>query len=229
MAIVFPVLTPPGGSTTQVQYNNAGSFGGTSGLTWSGTALSFATNQELQFRATGNRAYSSAADTLDVEGNVTLNLGKTGADATFGGSSLLSFKPQTTEKGSLGTSSLRWFNIFMGGDIDIDGGNIFDTSGVGIKLMTGSTQLLGFWGATPVARASAYTQTFSTASRTVANNTSSAVATTASTNVAPFGYTTSAQADAIVTAINALRTDVDNAKKAINQVIDDMQTYGILA
>lgn len=29
----------PGGSTTQMQYNNAGAFGGTAGLTWDGTSL----------------------------------------------------------------------------------------------------------------------------------------------------------------------------------------------
>jgi len=32
----------PGGSTTQLQYNNGGVFGGTSGLTWSGTGLALA-------------------------------------------------------------------------------------------------------------------------------------------------------------------------------------------
>jgi hypothetical protein len=33
------VNATPAGSTTQLQYNNAGSLGGTSGMTWSGTAL----------------------------------------------------------------------------------------------------------------------------------------------------------------------------------------------
>ena len=32
----------PGGSNTQLQYNNAGAFGGTSGLTWTGTGLALA-------------------------------------------------------------------------------------------------------------------------------------------------------------------------------------------
>jgi len=35
-------LTPPGGSTTELQYNNAGAFGGT-GVTWDGSDLSMAT------------------------------------------------------------------------------------------------------------------------------------------------------------------------------------------
>lgn len=47
-AIPFSILssqlttaTPPGGSTTQVQYNNAGAFGGISGVTSNGTSVSF--------------------------------------------------------------------------------------------------------------------------------------------------------------------------------------------
>lgn len=34
----------PGGSDTEIQYNNAGSFGGTTGLGWDGSALSFTTS-----------------------------------------------------------------------------------------------------------------------------------------------------------------------------------------
>jgi hypothetical protein len=49
--------------------------------------------------------------------------------------------------------------------------------------------LLGLYGAAPVARAAAIT----------------APAATASTNVTPFGYTTAAQADAIVTAVRAMQ------------------------
>ena len=91
-----------------------------------------------------------------------------------------------------------------------------------------STVSIGFWGTTPAARTSAFTQTYATASRTVPANTSAAVSTTAATNVAPYGYDSAAQADAIPVAINALRNDVDNAKKVINQILDDLQLYGLL-
>lgn len=57
-----------------------------------------------------------------------------------------------------------------------------------------SGQNLGFYAATPVARASAIT----------------AVVTTGSTNVTPFGYTTAAQADSIPTRINAIITALQN-------------------
>lgn len=58
----------PGGSTTELQYNNAGAFGGTSGLTWDGTNLLFATSQELRFRNSNTKIFSSADTFLRLYG-----------------------------------------------------------------------------------------------------------------------------------------------------------------
>jgi hypothetical protein len=97
-----------------------------------------------------------------------------------------------------------------------------------IKIEGTTSPALGFYGVTPVTRPSAYTQTYSTAAKTNPNMTASTVSTTASTNVAPYGYTTSAQADAIVTTLNALITDVTDLKKLVNSIIDDGQALGLL-
>ena len=80
---------------------------------------------------------------------------------------------------------------------------------------------------TPGAQASAYTQTYATADRTHANPTAVVVATTAATNVAPYGYA-QAQADAIVTAVNALVADMADIKQLVNAVIDDLQARGLV-
>jgi hypothetical protein len=85
---------------------------------------------------------------------------------------------------------------------------------------------VGFFSTTPAARPSAYTQTYSTATRTHANPTAVAVATTAATNSSPYGFA-QAQADAIVTAVNALVVDVAGVKQVLNSVIDDLQTLGL--
>lgn len=69
--------------------------------------------------------------------------------------------------------------------------NVVVGSTTGTKIATATTQKLGFYNATPIAQRSGAAQV--------------AVATTAATNVAPFGYTTQAQADAIVTLVNELR------------------------
>jgi hypothetical protein len=98
---------------------------------------------------------------------------------------------------------------------------------VSTTLNLNSTNL-SFYGVTAAARPSAYTQTYSTASKTHPNMTAAAVGTTASTNITPYGYTTNTQADAIVTAINALITDVTDLKKVVNSIIDDGQALGLL-
>ena len=72
-----------------------------------------------------------------------------------------------------------------------DAWNIVVGSGTGTKIGTATTQLLGFYNATPVAQRSGSAQ--------------AAVVTTGSTLTTPYGYTTSAQADGIVTLLNELR------------------------
>lgn len=116
MAIGFS-QTVPGGSTTQLQYNNAGVFGGTSGLTWNNStnALSFATSQELQFRQTTNRIYSNTTDQLTIEGNTTTLVGKEG-DTGFGivgQSSTYAIYPLTASKFGIGTLTNPWLNLFL--------------------------------------------------------------------------------------------------------------------
>lgn len=61
----------------------------------------------------------------------------------------------------------------------------------GTRIGTTSSQKFAFHAATPVTQRAGASQV--------------AVATTASTNTTPFGYTTSAQADAIVTLVNEIR------------------------
>jgi hypothetical protein len=73
-----------------------------------------------------------------------------------------------------------------------------------------------------------YTQTYSTASRTVPAATASAVATTGATNSSPYGFTGAAQADALVAAVNANEVDILNVKKVVTAIIDDLQAAGIV-
>lgn len=85
----------------------------------------------------------------------------------------------------------------------------------------------GFYGVTPTTRPTAYTQTYSTADKTHANAAQTAVATTGATNVTPFGYTTSAQANDIVTQLNNARADILDLKQLVNAIIDDLQALGL--
>lgn len=122
MAFVAPILTPPGGSTTQLQYNNAGVFGGTSGLTWNGTNLAWATSQEAQFRQTTNRLYSRATDILTLEGNVTTEVGKDG-DCRLFGSTLRTVYPSTDLKADLGLATTNRINAVRAQSVHIIAGS----------------------------------------------------------------------------------------------------------
>lgn len=99
---------------------------------------------------------------------------------------------------------------------------------------------VGFYGVTPVTRPSAYTQTYSTTSKTMANIT--AVTLTDSTTgtavdnvqkVSDNGETTNNTEinDALaslIEEINALRVDVANVKNNVNSITDDLQSQGLL-
>ncbi len=104
-----------------------------------------------------------------------------------------------------------------------------DGSNASLELLpvtSGKTKKFSIFGVTPVARAAAYTQTYSTASRTVAAATATAVATTVSTQTTPFGFSSGAQADALVAAVNALIADNLVLRQLVNSLIDDQQAYG---
>lgn len=107
----------------------------------------------------------------------------------------------------------------------------FQDSNAGFRIPQNTSAKLGFWGATPVARTTGYTQTYATASRTHAAYTADAenVAYTGIDNAqAGTVYATVADLNALRVAYENLRAAVESAKNVLNQVIDDMQTYGIL-
>lgn len=138
----------------------------------------------------------------------------------------------------MGTSYLR--SVVM-----TDAKNVTVGTTTGTKIGTATTEKLGFWNATPIVQPSAFTQTYSTATKTHAALTSATLTDstggTADTTVAAItavggaGATTQQETDInnnfadVIAQINALRTDLENAKQVINAVIDDGQAEGLLA
>ena len=76
-------------------------------------------------------------------------------------------------------------------------------------------------------QSAAYTQTYSTALRTVNNPTTTAVATTAATQTTPWGFDSQAQADSLPVQINACQADILELKKNVTALIDDLQAVRI--
>ncbi len=102
----------PGGSTTQLQYNNAGSFGGVSGVTSDGTSLTFS---DASLKLTGS---SSGTSTISAPasggGAITLPAGAvtlmanpmtTGGDVIYGGASGVATRLANGSAGQVLTSN----------------------------------------------------------------------------------------------------------------------------
>ena len=76
----------------------------------------------------------------------------------------------------------------------LDGRNVQLGQTTGTKIGIATTDKLGFWAKTPVIQQ--------------ANAAQAAVVTTGATQTTPWGYSTEAQANAIVTLVNRLRLDL---------------------
>jgi len=71
----FGAATLPGGSTTQVQFNNSGAFGGDADLIWTaGTALTINSQKELRLADTDDSAYVGVRSHATVTGSYTLTM-----------------------------------------------------------------------------------------------------------------------------------------------------------
>lgn len=106
-----------------------------------------------------------------------------------------------------------------------DGTDIAVGSTTGTRLGTATTQKLGLWNATPVVRPAAYTQTYSTADRTISAYTP---------DVESVAYTGATDGEAQLVDLNALRVAVENLRafcedvaQAVNSLIDDHQSIGL--
>jgi hypothetical protein len=149
-----------------------------------------------------------------------------------------------------GEAGRRW-KIIGTGEFDIGPGDgTFDTklyrNGIGdLKTDTGLTvgtflkhlgTTLGFYGAAAVTKASAYTQTYATATRTHSNPTAAALTDafgTADGTIADVGAafnqgTLNDNFKECSAQINALIADLANVKQLLNSVIDDAQALGLV-
>jgi hypothetical protein len=207
----------PAAPTTAIQFNNAGVFGGSANFTYDTGTNTF---------TVGPAGATTTIETLAPTGATvvgTLLIRGKNASATNGNGGGLQF----VSGNGLGTG--------VGGDFDFrcglgpsgSGSAIFRTNSFTVikatENLTPAPQL-GFYGATPVIQAAAYTKTYSTASRTIPVATFTTLSTIPATNVAPYGFTTQAQADAIATKVNALAADVLILKQLIVSLVNDSST-----
>ena len=177
-----------------------------------GTKFGTATTQKLSFYNATPIVQPAATDDL---GTALSNLGLRAVGTAY---------PITTS-GAVGLS----------GTVTITDVNIVLGTTTGTKFGTATTQKLSFYNATPVVRPSAYTQTFSTADKTHANRTATALTVTdgAGTNDGTIGAITGdasviAAAQELAAAVNKIIVDLADTAGVVNAVVDDLQALGLV-
>lgn len=97
----------------------------------------------------------------------------------------------------------------------------------GLVTIAEAAGSIGFFGGTPTTKPTAYTQTYATAAKTVPAATQLA-APAGGVGTAAGGYDTAANRDLAITSINAAKTDIEDLKKVVNALIDDLQALGLV-
>jgi hypothetical protein len=72
--VEIALASPPGGSDTQIQFNNSGSFGGSANLVWDGTNLNIGATGEARFQDTTGGQYVGLKAAGTVASSFTLVL-----------------------------------------------------------------------------------------------------------------------------------------------------------
>ena len=72
--VEIALASPPGGSDTQIQFNNSGSFGGSANLVWDGTNLNIGATGEARFQDTSGGEYVGLKAAGTVSSSYTLVL-----------------------------------------------------------------------------------------------------------------------------------------------------------
>jgi hypothetical protein len=181
------------------------------------------------FTALQTASISDAATNTVVNPlNVTHNSSSGSVTAAFGVREYHNLKSTTTADTNAASIETQWVVATHASRTARTTLNSIDYGGVRevIRIQgSGTAGMLGFFGVTAVVRATAYTQTYNTASKTAA----------ALTYVSPGayigganGYSTTAQAQAIITALGQLSADDIAIYKVVTQILDDLQAYGLL-
>jgi hypothetical protein len=128
----------------------------------------------------------------------------------------------------MGTDALPFLPL-SGGTL-VDGANLSLGSISGTQIGTQTTQLLGFWGATPIGRPSPYTQVYAVSTKTLAAYTPIVESTPFSgVNNAQTGtsYAQVGDLNNLRAAYENLRQLTENVAQVLNALVDDLRSTGL--
>lgn len=112
-----------------------------------------------------------------------------------------------------------------------DGASIAVGTASGTRIGTSSAQKLGFWNSAPVAQPGPYTQTYTTADRTIsayASSVQSAAYSGVATGQSGSPYAQVADLNSLRLAYENLRAFSEDVGQALNALIDDLQAMGLV-
>jgi hypothetical protein len=147
------------------------------------------------------------------------------AVVTTSGTAVTAIEDRRPAFGQVGSNALPF--------LPLTGGTFTDTSVVvltlgtanGVRIGATSSDKLGFYGATPIARPSAFTQTYSTADKTLGSYTA---------DVENVAYTGAADGEAKLVDLNNLRIAYENLRahhedlaQFVNALLDHLQSLGL--
>ena len=138
---VAGVSGSPGGSNTQIQYNNAGAFGGDSGFTTDGAGALTVTGGSLTMVGSGITLDTAGSiDAPDATINVLSSVGAGGAaDINLGGANATVIVSNLTVDGTLtyiDTTNLRVEDLEIELNSDASGTGVGSNSGGGLRILS---------------------------------------------------------------------------------------------
>jgi hypothetical protein len=180
-SVQYPVTFKDQNGFTAVQFNLIG--GDKAGYLLLDAPVGQGNGAGIDFRSNVGGATRTGLFTLDSSGNFVFRQGAAGS-MFFDYNAGVFFRRGS---GAATTMSLDSAGHLTFGDAI----NVLTGTTTGTKFGTSVSQKMGWWNATPVVQPAAPAQAI--------------VAVTGATNVSPYGFTTAAQADAIITLLNEIR------------------------
>jgi hypothetical protein len=220
---VTPTEIPSASLNVQVAAGKYQKGDGTVGTFTGAVSLALGASQTSSLYLTG-----SGALTVSTTGYPTTSHIRLGTVIT-GSSTISSITDDRVVCAMLGTGTLLYLPL-AGGALN-DGAKVALGTSMGTQLGTSPGQRLGFWGATPVVQPSAYTQVYTTSTKTLAAY-SSIVESTGFTGIVSgqpgTPYAQVSDLNNLRAAHESVRNLAENVAQLLNSLINDLRSSGLV-
>jgi hypothetical protein len=219
---VSPTEVPSASLNVQAAAGNYQKRDGTVGTFAGAASVTLGPNQTSALSLTDAGTLSVSTSGYPATSHVRL------ATVVTGASTITSVTDNRVVCSVIGTDALPFLPL-AGGTLS-DGANLSLGTTTGTKIGTSTTQKLGFWSATPIARPGPYTQVYSTSTKTLAAYTPTVESTPFSGISSGQGGSPYAQAsdlNNLRSAYENLRQFAENTAQVLNALIDDLQSTGL--